>query len=69
MLNQDVFFYFAKMLKSAIKSNKIAFPCLTLHRIRCMINTELRKGGGQNEQGRYEMANPNDANHRSSNTR
>ena len=57
------------MLKSAIESKKIAFPCLTLHRIRRIINTELRKGGGQNEQGRYEMANPNDANHRSSNTR
>nr|DAH76737.1 MAG TPA: hypothetical protein [Caudoviricetes sp.] len=34
------------MLKSAIKSNKIAPIRLTLHRIRCIINTELRKGGG-----------------------
>ena len=43
MLNQDVFFYFAKMLKSAIKSKKFKNTALTKSKINDIIYTV--KGG------------------------
>ena len=43
MLNQDVFFYFAKMLKSAIKSNKIRHIVSTKSKNESIIYTV--KGG------------------------
>ena len=43
MLNQDVFFYFAKMLKSAIKSKKFKNVALTKSKINDIIYTV--KGG------------------------
>ena len=43
MLNQDVFFYFAKMLKNAIKSKKFKKMALTKSKINDTIYT--LKGG------------------------
>ena len=43
MLNQDAFFYFAKMLKSAIKSKKIQDIALTKSKNGGIIKTVKRK--------------------------
>lgn len=66
----NLLFLFCKNAEKCDKIEENSFSLLDITSNKVYNKYRIKGGGGgQNEQGRYEMANPNDANHRSSNTR